>query len=78
MNYTKTTIATYDNSAEELAEYFRSIGPRIQDLEKGLSLAGANKGTARVVEIGCGDGRDAREIIKRVDWYEGFDPPKAY
>ena len=31
-------------------------------------------GDAKVVEIGCGDGRDAEEIVKRVGWYEGFDP----
>lgn len=25
------------------------------------------------MEIGCGDGRDAKEIVKRADWYLGFD-----
>lgn len=32
---------------------------------------------AKVVEIGCGDGRDAEEIIKRTAWYEGFDPSEG-
>ena len=27
-----------------------------------------------MVEIGCGDGRDALEIAKKTKWYEGFDP----
>jgi SAM-dependent methyltransferase len=26
------------------------------------------------VEIGCGAGKDAAELMKRVGWYEGFDP----
>ena len=70
------TIRTYDESAEALAEYFKGIGPRIHDIEKGLKLAHAGP-EARVVEIGCGDGRDATEIAKRVGWYEGFDPSEG-
>ncbi len=27
-----------------------------------------------MVEVGCGDGRDAVDIVPRVDQYEGFDP----
>jgi trans-aconitate methyltransferase len=76
MDWDAKTIATYDNSAEALAEYFKGIGARVTDIELGLSLASAVK-KAKVVEIGCGDGRDAVEIIKRVGWYEGFDPSKS-
>ncbi len=32
----------------------------------------------RAVEIGCGDGRDGIEIMKRVDWYQGFDPSNSF
>jgi len=67
------TIQTYDKSAKELAKFFKGIGSRVEDVERGLKLADATAG-AHVVEIGCGDGRDAQEIHKRVDWYEGFDP----
>lgn len=69
-------IAVYDRSARELAEYFTGVGSRIYDIEKGLELAN-NPKAARVVEIGCGDGRDAEEIVRRVGWYEGFDPSKG-
>lgn len=69
----KTTIKTYDSSAKELAAYFQGIGPRVEDIELGLKLAG-NPGKPRVVEIGCGDGRDAAEIVKRAGFYQGFDP----
>lgn len=73
MDWNTKTIRTYDKSAEALATYFGGIGARIADIERGLGLAGSGK-NSRVIEIGCGDGRDASEIIKRADWYEGFDP----
>jgi SAM-dependent methyltransferase len=76
MNWHEKTIDTYDKSAEKLAEYFKGIGPRIEDIERALELAGCPP-DARLVEIGCGDGRDAIEITKRVGWYEGFDPSKS-
>ncbi|MDL2341964.1 MAG: class I SAM-dependent methyltransferase [Patescibacteria group bacterium] len=73
MEWHEKTLQTYNTSAEQLAEYFQGIGPRTDDIERGLTLAhGADD--ARVVEIGCGDGRDAVEINKRVGWYEGVDP----
>lgn len=59
-----------------MAEYFRGIGARINDVETAISLRGTDT-KLRALEIGCGDGRDAEEIIKRVDWYEGFDPSEG-
>lgn len=73
MDWHSQNIKAYDDSAQKLAEYFNGIGSRIEDIECALELANKNNG-ARVIEIGCGDGRDAMEIIKRVAWYEGFDP----
>ena len=67
------TIATYNQHAAELAEYFAGIGPRVDLIEEGLKLAGSPK-AGHVVEVGCGDGRDAQDITTRVGWYEGFDP----
>ena len=69
----ETTIRTYDQSAAALAEYFRGIGPRTDDIARALELAGTPTGAA-VVEIGCGDGRDAAELLPRVASYEGYDP----
>jgi predicted TPR repeat methyltransferase len=66
------TIDTYNKSAKELADYFRGIGSRVNDIELGLRLAG-NPKAAKVIEIGCGDGRDARAIVERSDSYIGFD-----
>jgi SAM-dependent methyltransferase len=76
MNWSAVTVETYDNSAEALSEYFKGIGTRTDDIVLALELAGADE-SARVVEIGCGDGRDAEEIAKRVAWYEGFDPSEG-
>lgn len=68
-----TTLATYNRSASEFAHYFAGIGPRVTDIERAFELAG-NPEHARVVELGCGDGRDAAEIVTRVAFYCGFDP----
>ncbi len=77
MDWDKKTIETYDQFATQLAKYFSGIGPRVKYIERALKLAKAANGQARVVEIGCGDGRDAAEIIKRVAFYEGFDPSEG-
>lgn len=75
MDWNATTIKTYDNSAEELAEYFEGIGPRKVYIDLAFKLIGDND-NAKVIEIGCGDGRDAVEIMKRSVAYTGFDPSK--
>lgn len=72
-NSDNITIETYDRSAKELAEYFAGIGSRLEIIEAALELT-AQKNTAKVVEVGCGDGRDAADIVPRTAWYEGFDP----
>ena len=65
------TIDTYNKSAKKLAEYFRGIGSRTEDIDRAFGLAGLP--SVRILEIGCGDGRDAKEIVQRVGWYLGFD-----
>lgn len=69
----KKTVDTYNTSAELLSHFFQGIGSRVADIEKALQLAGVEN-DAQVVEIGCGDGRDAEEIVSRVASYVGFDP----
>lgn len=69
----KATISTYDNSAQELATYFAGIGSRLDIIQEALAAAGKPQ-NARVIEVGCGDGRDAEDIVPLVGWYEGFDP----
>lgn len=66
------TVATYNKSASALADYFAGIGSRVKDIQLAFKLAG-DPDQAKVLEIGCGDGRDAAEIIKRTDEYTGMD-----
>jgi SAM-dependent methyltransferase len=70
------TLKTYDFSAKELSKYFQGIGARTNHIEQALELAGKNDGSASVLELGCGDGRDAEEIIKRTQSYTGIDYSK--
>jgi SAM-dependent methyltransferase len=71
-DYRKLTVETYNKSAKELAEYFRGIGSRKRYIDKTFELAG-NPTEPRVLEIGCGDGRDAKDIVELTPKYTGFD-----
>jgi SAM-dependent methyltransferase len=68
--------SVYNEHARAMQEKFVGIGARTEDVARAFELAG-NPQSARVVEIGCGDGRDAREIIPRTTFYEGFDPAEG-
>lgn len=65
------TVATYNTTASKMAKKFRGFGARIEDIEKGFSFV--NIENPNVLEIGCGDGRDAKEILKRTKNYLGVD-----
>lgn len=67
------TLATYNHSAPNLAEFFKGIGPRVVDIDRALELTGKQDGSADVLELGCGNGRDALEILKRARNYTGID-----
>lgn len=71
----QATIDTYNQSADALAEYFRGIGPREKYIDVAFELAG-NPIEPNVLEIGCGDGRDAKAIVARTPNYTGFDVSK--
>lgn len=77
MSGDKLTVETYDNSAEIFASYFAGIGSRVKDIETALKLTRQDPLSVNAVEIGCGDGRDAAEIVELVGSYEGFDPSRG-
>ena len=54
-----------------MADKFRAAPPRLKHINAALEAATIRR--PRVLEIGCGDGRDAKEIIKHVSWYKGVD-----
>lgn len=68
---TRQTVDTYNNAAGAMAEKFNSQGARVDDVE--LAFAFVAKKEPRVFEIGCGNGRDAKEILKRTRSYLGID-----
>lgn len=71
MDPREETIQTYRTSAPALAAYFDGIGSRKADVDRAFSfIRGEN---LRVVEIGCGNGRDAGDILAHTDHYLGFD-----
>jgi SAM-dependent methyltransferase len=65
------TIDTYNKSAKALADKFDSLGARTSDIEETFALV--NKEKPKVLEIGCGNGRDAVEILKNTNDYLGID-----
>lgn len=75
MNDKQVTINTYNQKAVELAEYFNGMGSRRADIKKAFSLIGNSN--PRVIEIGCGNGRDAIEITKLTNNYLGTDVSEA-
>ncbi|MFO0862942.1 MAG: class I SAM-dependent methyltransferase [Candidatus Saccharibacteria bacterium] len=65
------TLHTYNKSAKQLADKFAGIGSRKADVKRAFELRG--KANPRVLELGCGDGRDAKEILKGTKNYAGID-----
>jgi len=54
-----------------MADKFNTIGARLVDIERGFSYVATKN--PFVLEIGCGNGRDALEILKRTDRFLGID-----
>jgi SAM-dependent methyltransferase len=71
MDAKSQTIETYKKSAHALAKKFDLIGARIRDIEKAFSYVPTKN--PQVLEIGCGNGRDAKEIVTYTPHYLGID-----
>jgi len=71
----KLTVETYDRAAAAYAKKFAGIGPRVRDIKEAIAAWGST--APRVLELGCGDGRDAKEIIKLSSDYLGIDNSKG-
>jgi SAM-dependent methyltransferase len=77
MSKNQKTIEAYNRNAQFYANKFDSYGVRTGDIDRALKL---NKSTLnKVLELGCGNGRDAQYIISRVgaDNYIGIDASKG-
>ncbi len=71
MDKKQQTINAYNKSAESLAKKFDSLGARASDVKEIFKIIG--KDNLKVLEIGCGNGRDAQEILKYTSDYLGID-----
>ncbi|MEK7586094.1 MAG: methyltransferase domain-containing protein [Patescibacteria group bacterium] len=71
MNKKQQTIDTYNLTADNMAEKFDNLGARVEDIDETFKLV--PKENPSVLEIGCGNGRDAKEIVKRTNNYLGID-----
>lgn len=66
------THDTYNQSAGSLSRHYDEIGARDGDVTLAFSLAGSPNNAA-VLELGCGNGRDARAILRHTPFYSGID-----
>ena len=71
MDKKQQTVNTYNEAAGKMTQKFNDMGARVSDIEK--ALAYISKPNPNVLEIGCGNGRDAKEIVKRTNNYLGMD-----
>lgn len=79
LNYaTANTVAMYDEIPETFAGHFANFRSTVPDITIAHELAGVPFGESQVVEIGCGDGRDAETaFVPAARQYTGFDPSKG-
>ncbi len=69
------TIIIYDQFSDVIAKKFNNIGTRTEDIKKAFSYI--NKDNPKVLELGCGNGRDTQEILKYTNDYIGIDASKG-
>lgn len=74
MNKKEINTQTYNTGAEGLSKKFNQIGLRSEDIDRAFSLF-KNK-NLKVIEVGCGNGRDAKYILKYTKDYTGIDISK--
>ena len=74
MNKKEETTKAYNLGAKDLSKKFNEIGLRTEDIERAFSFS-PNK-NPNVLEIGCGNGRDAKYILKYTKNYTGIDISK--
>jgi SAM-dependent methyltransferase len=69
----KKTVEAYDKNPQSYANKFDSYNVRTDDVDRALRLN--ESGVNKVLELGCGTGREAEYIISRigVDNYIGVD-----
>lgn len=70
------TIKTYNATAQAMKQKFEGIGVRAEDVARAFSFI--SKMHPKVLEIGCGHGREAVEILKHTNDYLGIDIAEGF
>lgn len=77
MDYKKLNKDTYNKSAEFLNQAYEAtgfqIGGRVGDIQRAFGYINKKSSDVSVIELGCGTGRDAKEILKYTHNYVGID-----
>jgi SAM-dependent methyltransferase len=71
MNSKELTREYYKSNHQQLTKKFNSYGAQIKDINNTFSYI--DKTNPAIFELGCGNGRDALEIMKRTNKYLGID-----
>ena len=71
MDKKQRTVESYNKSAISIAKKFDNLSVRVENINEIFSLF--NKLDLSVLEIGCGNGTDAQEIVKHTNNYRGLD-----
>ncbi len=70
-----TISSSYDKDPEFFAGKFDSYGARVEDIDRAFVL---NESKCNVfLELGCGNGRDAKYILSKTKDYIGLDASKG-
>ena len=67
----QTTIDSYNHHAKKYSHESNIRGTRLKDIATSFSLIKVPN--PFIVELGCGNGRDAKEILKKTNHYVGMD-----
>lgn len=76
MDKKQQTIDTYNRTAAQMAHKFNGLGGRSIDIDEAFSFC--RTPNPSVLEIGCGNGRDAALILERTNRYLGIDAAKNF
>jgi len=71
MDKKQQTAENYNKGAESFAKKFDDLGARVSDIKEMFEIV--NKNNPKVLEIGCVNGRDAKEVLKYTSDYLGID-----
>ena len=72
MNDKQQYTDVYNKQAKDLLKKYATFPARVEDIEMAFALLG-EKENPFVVEIGCAQCRDGKEILNRTDRYLGID-----